>query len=201
MAEKYYNPLLDMSSIKESLMSLFCNSKDITKLIMPSLDNTDFTLEQNWYGGTYDKGISGKTNPTTLTGHCFDTPYIEGTISDDRCAVFIETYLSKIENQRIKEVGVDIMVVCHKDLTKLSKEDKEYFNLSGVYGNRIDSAIEVINSLILNSDTIKESYSIGNMNLTKIAPLNQYVPDTKFYGKCLSYTYQSFYRKKMMSGR
>lgn len=196
MAAEYYGPLSDMSRIKESLMSLLCDSKDVTKLIMPTLDNPNFTLEQNWYGGTFDKDINGQTETSTLMGHCFDAPYMEGAITDNRCAVFIETYLSKIENQHIKEVSVDIMVVCHKDLTKLSETDKNYYNPTGVYGNRIDSAVQVINSLILNSDTIKENYSIGNMNLTKITPLNQYVPDTKFYGKCLSYTYQSFYRRK-----
>ena len=175
MAAEYYGPLSDMSRIKESLMSLLCDSKDVTKLIMPTLDNPNFTFEQNWYGGTFDKDINGQTETATLMGHCFDTPYMEGAITDNRCAVFIETYLSKIENQHIKEVSVDIMVVCHKDLSKLSETDKNYYNPTGVYGNRIDSAVQVINSLILNFDTIKENYSIGNMNLTKISCILFYI--------------------------
>lgn len=199
MEGKYYNPLSDMSRIKTGLMSMFCDEENITRLIMPNLDNDEFSFEQNWYGGKFDKNIHGKTRIETLIGHCFDTPYIEGTVTDNRCAIFIETYIIKAENQHIKEMGVDIFVVCHKDSVKLSQEDKEYFESIGVYGNRVDSAIQVINSCVLNPtimDGIKRKYSIGSMNLAERNPLKQYVPGTKFYGKCLSYTYQSFYQRK-----
>lgn len=199
MVTKYYDPLSDMSRIKDSLMSLFCDLEDITRLIMPTLDNANFTWEQNWYGGRFDKNIKGQTEITTLLGHCFDTPYIEGTVTDNRCAIFIETYLSKVENLHIKEVGVDIMVVCHKDSVRISDEDKAYYNSIGIYGNRVDSAVQVINSSILNSkimNKIKEKYSIGDMNLLEKNPLQQYIPGTKYYGKVLHYTYQTFYQRK-----
>lgn len=197
--EKYYDPLADMSRIKQSLISLFYDIDDLTRLIMPSLDNSNFSFDENWYGGRYEKNISGKTEIVNLIGHCFDTPYIEGTVTDNRCAIFTETYLNKVENKHIKEVGLDIAVVCHKDSVRLSKEDKKYYNSIGIYGNRVDSAIQVINSSILNSkimNKIKEQYSIGEINLSERNPLKQYVPGTKFYGKCLSYTYQAFYQRK-----
>lgn len=199
MTTKYYDPLSDMSRIKASLMSLFCDLDDLTRLIMPTLDNSNFTWEQNWYGGNFDTNTKGQTEITTLIGHCFDTPYIEGTVTDNRCAIFVETYLSKVENRHIKEVGVDIMIICHKDAVKLSDEDKRYYESIGVYGNRVDSAVQVINSSILNPkimDKIKQKYSIGDMNLLERSPLQQYVPGTKFYGKVLHYTYQTFYQRK-----
>lgn len=199
MANKYYDPLSDMSRIKESLMSLFCDLEDITRLIMPQLDNSNFTWEQNWYGGNFDKNVKGQTEIKTLLGHCFDTPYIEGTVTDNRCAIFIETYLIGVGSQHIKEVGVDIMVICHKDSVKLSEKDKKYYESIGVYGNRVDSAIQVINSSILNHrvmEKIKEKYSIGDLNLIERNPLQQYVPGTKFYGKVLHYAYQTFYQRK-----
>lgn len=199
MTTNYYDPLSDMSRIKDSLMSLFCDLEDITRLIMPTLDNTNFTWKQNWYGGTFEKNINGETEITTLLGHCFDTPYIEGTVTDNRCAIFIETYLSKMENQHIKEVGVDIMVVCHKDSVRISDEDKAYYNSIGIYGNRVDSAVQVINSSILNHSTmdeIRQKYSIGEMNLLEKNPIQQYVPGTKYYGKVLHYAYQTFYQRK-----
>ena len=146
--KKYYDPLSDMAMIKESLISLFCDTEDITRLIMPQLDNENFTFEQNWYGGNFDKNIYGKTDIQTLIGHCFDTPYIEGTVSDNRCAIFVETYLTKVENQKIKQVGVDIFIVAHRDSVRLSEKDKEYYESVGVYGNRVDSAMQVINSTI-----------------------------------------------------
>lgn len=199
MTEKYYDSLSDMSRIKDSLMSIFYDSDDVIRLIMPTLDDDNFTQKQNWYGGTLEKNVDGETEKVSLTGHCFDTPYIEGKVSDGKCGVFIETYLTKAESLRIKEVGVDITVVCHKDYINLSNEDKEYFNSLGVFGNRVDSAIQAINSAILNSNAmelIKQKYSIGNMILAKENPLKQYSPGAGFYGKCLSYTYQSFFQRK-----
>ncbi len=199
MVQQYYDPLSDMSRIKESLMSLFCDIEDITRIIMPTLDNENFTWEQNWYGGTFDKNINGQTDITTLLGHCFDTPYIEGTVTDNRCAIFMETFLTKVENKHIKEVGLDIMVVCHKDFVRLSNEDKNYYNSIGIYGNRVDSAVQAINSSILKPEImnqIQEKYSIGKIALSEKNPLKQYVPGTKFYGKCLSYTYQTFYQRR-----
>lgn len=169
MSEKYYDLLSDMSKIKDSLRSIFYDTADIVRLIMPDME------------------------------HCFDTPYIEGALADKSFAVFIETYLTKVENQHIKEVGVDIMVVCHKDSLRLPVEDKNYFNSIGVYGNRVDSAIQLINSTILKQSTmdmIKEKYSIGNMLLAKENPIKPYIPDKTFYGKCISYTYQTFLRRK-----
>lgn len=197
--KNYYDPLSDTGRIKDSLMSLFCGLEDLTHLVMPTLDNENFTFEENWYGGKYDKNIYGDAETVNLTGHCFDTPYIEGAMPDNRCAIFIETYLTKVENRHIKEVGVDIAVVCHKDSIKLSNEDTTYYNSIGIYGNRIDSAVQVINSSILNHETmnmIQENYSIGGMNLSEKNSLKQYASGTNFYGKCLSYTYQTFYQRK-----
>lgn len=200
MSETYYDPLSDMSRIKTSLMSLFCDTQDLTRLIMPTLDNNNYTWEQNWYGGKFENNIFGKVEIATLIGHCFDTPYIEGTVTDSRCAIFVETYLTKVVNQHIKEVGVDICVICHKDSVRLSDSEMKYYNSKGIYGNRVDSSIQVINSSILDPNimnSIKEKYSIGDINLSlEKNPLKSYSPGTQFYGKCLSYTYQTFYQRK-----
>lgn len=197
--EKYYDPLSDMSRIKESLVELFGDIEDISNLIMPNLDDERYTWMENWLGGNYIETVDGETNIINLIGHCFDIPYVEGTISDNRCAIFMETHLLKVENQHIKQVGLDIFVVCHKDAVRLSKDEKEYYNSIGIYGNRVDSAIQVINSTINNKDLMKgiqKKYSIGELTFVERNPLKQYIPATKFYGKCLSYTYQSFYKTK-----
>ena len=70
--KKIYNPLADLGRIKDSLISLFLDTEDLTRLIMPTLDNIKFTQEQNWYGGNYQTTISGKYESTDLIGHCFD---------------------------------------------------------------------------------------------------------------------------------
>lgn len=204
MAEKIYNPLSDMSRIKESLINLFGNTKDITRLIMPQLDDDNFSFEQNWLGGKYVTNVKGKTEITTLIGHCFDVPYIDGTITDNRCAIFVETYLTKVENKHIKQVGVDVFIVTHKDSVRLSESDTKYYNSIGVYGNRVDSAVQVINSAITNSDIMKEiqkKYSIGDLELAEYHPIEKYVPATTFYGKCIHYTYNTFYQRNTQKMR
>ena len=45
-------------------------------------------------------------------------------------------------------------------------------------------------------DGIKKKYSIGAISLAERNPIQQYVPGTKFYGKVLHYTYQTFYQRK-----
>lgn len=199
MTDKIYNPLSDMSRLKERLMSFFCGQEALVRLVMPKLDDENFTREQNWYGGSFEKAADGHTEIVTLTGHCFDTPYIEGTLAEGQCAIYLESDLSKAENRHFKEAGVNIIVVCHKDVFRLSEEDKNYYNAMGVYGNRIDSAVQIIHSCILSqsiTDEIKESYAIGNLNLSVENPLKQYIVNAGFYGKCLSYTYHSFYQRK-----
>lgn len=199
MTEKFYDSLSDTSRLKERLMSLFYSKEELVRLIMPKLDDDNFTREQNWYGGLFEKAADGQTEIVTLTGHCFDTSYIEGTLAEGQCAVYLESGLSKAENRHFKEVSMDIMVVCHKDALRLSEEDKNFYNAMGVYGNRVDSAVQIIHSCILGqsmADEIKESYAVGSLNLAGENPLKQYIPDTKFYGKCLSYTYHSFYQRK-----
>lgn len=197
MESNYYNPLSDMSRIKRSLMSLFCDTVDITRLIMPELEDSDFTWEQNWYGGTFTK--SGQSAPATLPGHCFDTPFIEGALTNQKSAIFMESYLTKMESQRIREVGITIYLVCHKDSIGLSEEDRAYYESIGIYGNRVDSALQAINAAIqkpTTMDSIRKNYSIGNLIFAEEEPIKPYLPGTDYYGKSLSYTYPAFYRKK-----
>lgn len=198
MTTEHYDSLADMGRIKESLMSVFGNTENITKLVMPVLDNNSFTHLQNWYGGVFFAG-SEASSGVRLIGHCFDVPYSDGILTDKRCAIFIETCITKIANRHIKEVGVDISVICHKDLLYMSEEETEYFNAAGIYGNRIDSTVQAINSTIMSADTenlIKELYSVGSLILSEKDPVRQCASGSEFYGKCLSYTYQSFYHRK-----
>lgn len=176
MPENYYNPLSDMGRIKESLISLFSHTEDLTRLI----------------------------------AHCFDTPYMEGIAADCGSAIFVETHLTKKTSQRIKEVGIDIWVLCQKDSIELSETDKAYYQSKGIYGNRIDSSIQVIHSSLSAPQTIHApvekysaekhpfgKYSFGGLSLSSEKdPLTPCCPGAGFYGKCLSYTYQSFHQRK-----
>ncbi len=127
-----------------------------------------------------------------LTPHITDTPYVQGCVAENESGIFIDTHLRKVSNQRLKEVGTEIYVVCHKDALALSEDEKTYFHNIGVYGNRVDCIMQMIQSIILETQDI----SIGDMNLVNEEPIKPYLPEGAFIGKQISYTCQSFYQRK-----
>lgn len=127
-----------------------------------------------------------------LAPHIIDTPYAKGSIAEKESGVFIDTHLRKVSNQRFKEVGTEIYVVCHKDALTLTEDEKTYFRNIGVYGNRVDCIVQMIHSLILETQDIR----IGDINLVDEEPIKPYAPEEDFIGKQMSYTCQSFYQLK-----
>ena len=127
-----------------------------------------------------------------LAPHITDTTYVQGSVAENESGIFIDTYLRKVSNQRLKEVGTEIYVVCHKDALTLSEDEKTYFRNIGVYGNRVDCIVQMIHSLILETGDIR----IGDMNLVDEEPIKPYSPEEDFIGKQMSYTCQSFYQRK-----
>lgn len=127
-----------------------------------------------------------------LATRIIDTPYVQGTVAENESAIFIDTHLRKVSNQRLKEVGTEIYVVCHKDALTLSEDDKTHFRSIGVYGNRVDCIVQIIHSIILET----QNRTIGDMNLLNEEPIKPYSPDVDLIGKQMSYTCQTFYQRK-----
>lgn len=142
--------------------------------------------------------FQNNTDMSRLVTQYFGMPYIAGSITDNGCAIFIDTRLIKLESQRVKEVGVDIHIVCHKDSIALSEEDKAYYNSLDIYGNRVDCAAQLINAVIMNPkimNEIKQNYAISDMTFIPEKPVKRLISETDFCGKQMSYTYQSFYKR------
>ena len=127
-----------------------------------------------------------------LAPHITDAPYVQGSVAENESGIFIDTHLRKVSNQRLKEVGTEIYVVCHKDALTLSEDEKTYFRNIGVDGNRVDCIVQMIHSLILETRDIR----IGDMNLVDEEPIKPYSPEGYFIGKQMSYTCQSFYQRR-----
>ena len=129
----------------------------------------------------------------------YDTPYTQASMSDKKCAVFVETYLIKSEGNRMKEVVLDIAVVCQREASELTDEENTYYHSIGIYGNRVDSALQAIYSVISDStatDALKQSLCIGNIALLPENPIDKCDIEGDFCGKQLHYTYRSFYQFK-----
>ena len=127
-----------------------------------------------------------------LAPHITDMPYVQGSIAENESSIFMDTRLRKVPNQRLKEVGTEIYVVCHKDALTLSEDEKAYFRSIGVYGNRVDCIVQMVHSIILETQNI----SIGDMDFIDEEPIKPYIPEVDFIGKQMSYTCQTFYQRK-----
>lgn len=186
MTTTIYNPLSDMNQIKDRLITMFGLDENIIRLIM-AVSGAPVISEQTsaasvqepagWYGS-----------------HCFDTSYIEGTITEGGCAIYVDTVLAAMSNSQVREVTVEISVICHKGAVKLSEEDQAFCNSIGIYGNRIDCLCQMIHASILSQPAMKEfakNHAISSIHLSAEDPVKITAPEPGFYGKTLAYTYHT----------
>lgn len=177
MTTTTYNPLSDMNQIKDCLIALLGGREDITRLVMTTAGTPGQTLADSWYGS-----------------HCFDTSYIGGTITEGGCALYIDTVLAAASNPYVKEVTVEISVICHRGAVRLSEEEKTYCDSIGIYGNRIDCLCQMIHASILSQTAMKDfmrNHAISSLHLSEKDPVRITAPEPGFYGKTLAYTYHT----------
>ena len=86
------NPFGQLGKCKEQIGKLLMHNKNVTDLVMPELDDEDFSFEQNWYGCKCQKDIYGEQRNITLRGHCKDTPFFDETYT----VVPIESVIGEI---------------------------------------------------------------------------------------------------------
>lgn len=187
-----HDPLWEFGAFKDTLQLLFMNDDLITRLVMPELDDDNFSYEQNWKGGSYTINKYGKTCQTTLVGHCFTHPYIEETVKDTRTFICMETTANLIPNTRIKNISLQIYVYSHHDILDLTSDESAYFTQKGLAGNRCDMAMMAINRLMC-SQEIGRDFGIGSVNFADRYPISTNVPNNKYYGRVLSYVISDFH--------
>lgn len=134
-----------------------------------------------------------------LSNGFFDIPYAPEAMTDKECAVFVETCVTALEGTRIKEVALDISVVCNRASSALSEENIAYYHSLGIYGNRVDCLLQTIHSLITDSDAteiLKKNYCIGSLTLISENPIENCDTNEGLFGKHLHYSYRSFCHSK-----
>lgn len=188
--------LIDLGKCKEILSGIFLGSEDILSLVMPVLDDPDFSISQNWLGGSCSlmDAESGHVIKTAdLPGHCFDIPYLPAAISGEKAIITMESRITKCENEQTKEITLDIYAIAHKNIIQLTETEKINYQAKGYYGNRID----ILTAAIHNS--IKErsrDFGIGRLNLASKEPVIPCFPDDNYYGRQISYSCSSYYIKR-----
>lgn len=179
------NPLVLLGLIKEAVGNILMTNDDVSELVMPFLDDDDYSFEDNWFGSKIGKNIQGQIKDNRLLGHCKDVPYMDETITDTRSLILMETYANVTTS--IIDYTLVINVICHRDVVELDDDEKSDWRKKGYAGNRIDMICQAINNA-LTDDMIKDSFGIGAMSLdTRVPQMQSFKPNTNFYGRTLVY--------------
>jgi len=207
--EVVHDPLWELGGFKEMLCYLFMDNKEITDLVMPVLDDADFTFEENWIGGIHTKTVSGEQRKVNLQGYCLTVPFMEGVVSSAKTFIAMETTCDSITGKNTMDISLQVYVYAHRDSVRLSNEEKQKYHAMGYAGNRCDVIAMAINRTLLN-DNIKKSFGIGDLSLdnnSRSRPVGTHIPNNNYYGRVLSYTVPDFYvtsetrRKFVNAGR
>lgn len=193
MIDDIKDPLWEYGAFKDILQTLFMNNDNIVKLVMPELDNKNFTFEQNWIGGTYLFDKKGNKAKETLIGHCFTHPFIEDTVTDSRSFICMET-LGRISNDHIKKIVIQIFAYSHHSILQMDYEERQQFIKQGFGGNRCDMIMMAINRCLMD-ENISKKFGIGKINLSNYVnyPISTNVPNNKYYSRYLTYEVSDFY--------
>lgn len=179
------NPLVLLGLIKEAVGNILMTNDDVSELVMPFLDDDDYSFEDNWFGSKIGKNIQGQIKDNRLLGHCKDVPYMDETITDTRSLILMETYANVTTS--IIDYTLVINVICHRDVVELDDDEKSDWRKKGYAGNRVDMICQAINNA-LTDDMIKDSFGIGAMSLdTRVSQMQSFKPNTNFYGRTLVY--------------
>ena len=178
----------ELGNYKEKIMNMFVTNEDIVDLIMPIIDDDRFELADNFLGGEFIVIEDGAETKIKLKGHCFDVPFIYGTISDDRNAIFIDSTISRADGESIKEVIMQIEIMCHKTNLKMERQDRVKYFKKGLSGNRLDMIVQAV-GLQLNSSN---DFGIGKLKIAPRNPVKSYFANEEYFGKVLTYTCEDF---------
>lgn len=179
------NPLVSMGLIKEVVGNILMVNDDVSELVMPYLDNDDYSFEDNWFGSKISENIHGQVKDNRLLGHCKAVPYVDETITDTRSLLLMETYPSI--STSIIDYTLVINIVCHRDVVEMDEEEKSEWKQKGYAGNRIDMIAQAINKALTDESVINK-FGIGKMGLdTRVSQGQSFKPNTNFYGRTFVY--------------
>lgn len=195
--QKVDDDLKSLGKIKDYFSKILFNSEDVRNLTMPELDDNRFDELDNFFGGKkleYYNPETKKYEYIDLQGHCFDVPYIDETITETKAVITMESFITKIEFEHIKEVQVDIYAFAHKDHIHMSSKEKLPYSKKGYSGNRVDMMSSAI-WLALKEANMPKDFGIGKIMFNPRMPITPYQPNKDFYGKKLSFLCSDFFVK------
>ena len=191
MSDVIRDSLWQLGGVKKMLQRYFMENTDITDLVMPTLDDEAFSFKQNWLGGQYTTD-GGRT--ATLQGYCMTTPFIDGTVTDMRTFIGMETFgLDFSPSKRIQKIGLQIYIYTYKSTVNLTTEEEKQYTELGYAGNRLDVLVQAVNRAMYHDD-VKMRFGIGEVSFDDVPrPIGTHIPNFNYYGRVISYVIHDFY--------
>lgn len=190
MANKNYE-YHALGSYKEKLFQLFVKDEKsdlLIDILMPVIEDSRFDKIDNFIGGSFKCIQDGHVELVDLKQHLFDVPFVYSTVTDTRNVICIDTNLNSC-SQSLKEMKIEISVMCHKKSLQLDMETRiKYKDLGYVGRNRLDIAIAIIGDIINRST----EFGIGKLSPSRYEPVKPYYFSNVFFGKILTYTCTDF---------
>lgn len=183
------------TSYKSNVIKLLYSNKNFIKLINPHEDTTGYLDVADILNGGlwYFDG-----NKIEEQGYVFDHDFVDDTITEEKTFVFVETDIENIYDNMFVDFTLYICLFTSKSLVRIDDyssptlaEIKEIgYKDVGSYGNRIDTLADIIEDTILSK---KENFkSLGDIRPANRGHETRYVPNSKYYGKCLKFKIQNY---------
>ena len=182
------------SLYKNKIINLLLKNPNFIKLINPTpsrypeIDIVDVLIGGEWI-------INGKQ--VKEQGHIFDYNFVDNTTNDEKTFVFVETDIDTIRDDFFTDFNLYVCVFSEKRLIKITENSVptldeinnmyEIKNMGGhfnTYANRIDLLCNVIDDVLNGNSRIP---GIGNIKHSPRGFCTPFLPNEKYYGKCLKY--------------
>lgn len=79
------------------------------------------------YKETLVRLIQGHSDISRLVSGCFDTSFVPSYMNPQDNIICLDTNVIKADGSALKEVGIDIYLILHKDHCTFSDADRRYF--------------------------------------------------------------------------
>lgn len=129
-------------------------------------------------------------------GQIFDYNFVEDTVTKEKSFVFVETDIDNVTQNIFTNFNLYICVFTTKGQIRITdktsptlKQIKDMGYSTGTYANRIDVLCDIIDRTINETDKIS---GIGDVRPADRGYCTIYLPNHKFYGKCLKYKIMNY---------
>lgn len=186
--------IYNASVYKNKIINLLLKNKDFVTVINPIsdskceyLDVIDILLGGEWiYNGIkYEE-----------YGHIFDYNFVDEIIKKEKTFVFVETDIDNVSRNIFTNFNLYVCIFTIKRQVRITEHSTPTINqiknmgyCTSEYANRIDILCDIVDRTINGTNKIS---GIGDVRPADRGYCTIYLPNNKFYGKCLKYKIMNY---------